>query len=219
MGAAEGASVDIALDLMDEEEAHGARQLYMALVFLTEDSALRLVQSVEDSKGCTALRKIINTCAPVTQGRVLATLNGILAADFGQDPATFMDRLVVWERRIQDFERLAKEPLSDIIKRAITTERAPADVRTHLLVNAGALKTYEAVRSSIEAYLAAGRKWSPEQPSSMEVDALYGKGKYGKGKYGKGKEKGKGKYGKQDKGKGKGKDKEGKGKSEKFEGY
>ena len=69
--AAEGASADIALDLMDEDHAHGARQLYMSLVFTTEDSALRLVQSVEDSNGCMALRKIINRFAPVTKGEFL----------------------------------------------------------------------------------------------------------------------------------------------------
>ena len=179
--AAESGSVEITMDVMDEEARAGARQLYMTLVFIVEDSALILVQSVVDSNGVQALRKLIQRYAPVTQGRVLATLNGILSADFGQDQAAYMDKLVTWERKVNDYERLAKEPMSDIIKRAIITERAPSEVRTHLLVNAGSLLSYESVRASIESFLAAGRRWAQEPtPMDVDVNALYWKGKGGK---------------------------------------
>jgi hypothetical protein len=73
---------------------------------------------------------------PVTQGRVLATLNGILQADFGADEVGFMDRLTQWDQKVQEFEQMSRELLPDLIKRAIITERAPVALRTHLLVNA-----------------------------------------------------------------------------------
>ena len=191
----------------------------MALVMLTSESALRIVQSVTDNNGVEALRRLTRRFNPVTQGRVLSILNAILQVDLMGDESQLMDRIVQWEQKINEFEQLSREILPDIIKRAIITERAPAQVKTHLLVNAQTLASYSLVRAAVESFVTAGRQWgNGSQP--MEVDALYGKGKSKGGKWGKdkghGKEKGHGK----DKGKDKGvKGKEKSSRPEKFEGY
>ncbi len=99
---------------------------------LTDDAALRIVQSVSDSNGLEALRRLVRRFNPVTQGRVLSILNSILQIDLGAEETTLMDKLVQWESKVSEFEHLSREVLPDIIKRAIVTERAPAQVRTHL---------------------------------------------------------------------------------------
>ena len=219
LAACETTNREIKITDLDEDDAAQSRKLYLALVMLTSDAALRIVQSVTDNNGLEALRRLTRRFNPVTQGRVLATLNAILQVDLGGDEAVLMDRVVQWEEKITEFEQLSREILPDIIKRAIITERAPAQVKTHLLVNAQTLATYQLVRAAVESFVTAGRQWGSSS-TPMEVDALYAKGK-GKDKR---KDKGtwKGKEKSKEKGvKGKEKGKKGKEhpKHERFEGY
>ena len=147
---------------------------------------------------------------------MLAMLNEVLQVDLGTDERTYMDNVVQWEQRIQEFETMSRETLPDIVKRATITERSPSTIRTHLLVNAQTLTRYATVRAAIEAFLAVGRKWGPDHsgPAPMDVDAMTRKEK-SKGN----KSKGKGKGSKDnEKGNNKGKDTE-KEKGVRFEGY
>ena len=95
-------------------------------------------------------------------------------------------------------------------------QKAPPEVRTHLLLNQAAVQHYPQMRAAIENFIVANRAWTPPAamtttggPTPMEVDLLAGPGgPGGKGAKGKSKEGGKsGKHGKPGKGgKGKGKD-------------
>ena len=72
---------------------------------------------------------------------MLAKLNEVLQVDLGTDERTYMDNVVQWEQWIHEFETMSREMLSDIVKRAIVTEKSPSAIRTHLLVNAQNLDT------------------------------------------------------------------------------
>ena len=65
IAAAEGIG-EVSLEQMNEQQQVAARRLYLALVMLTEDSALRLVQSVRDSNGTEALRHLLKRYNPLT---------------------------------------------------------------------------------------------------------------------------------------------------------
>ena len=132
LGVAE-ADKEVQLATLGSEDTAAARRLFLALVMLTDDAALRIVQSVTDENGIEALRRLLKRFNPVTQGRVLAVLNSILQVDLGSDELTMMDKVVQWEQEVAEFEKLSRETLPDIIKRAIIAERAPGAVRTHLL--------------------------------------------------------------------------------------
>ena len=149
--------------LWDPEQIQVSRHLYLILVMLTEDAALRIVQAVHDSNGVEALRLMYRRYNPLTQGRMLANLNEVLQVDLGTDERTYMDHVVRWEQRIHGFETMSRETLPDIVNRAIITERSPAAIRTHLLVNAQTLTRYVTVRSANEAFLAVGRKWGQDE--------------------------------------------------------
>ena len=106
-----------------------------------------------------------------------------------------MDKVTQWEQKIAEFEKLSRDTLSDIIRRAIITERAPSGVRQHLLVNAQSLSSYPLVRAAIENYVTVGRSWpATSGQAPMEIDPLCWGGKGGwRDKKGKDKDKGKGK--------------------------
>ena len=200
----------------DAEQIQVSRHLYLILVMLTEEAALRIVQAVHDSNGAGAWRLLHRRYNPLTQERMLAKLNEVLQVDLGTDGRTHMDNVVQWEQRIHEFKTMSRETLPDVVKRAITTERSPSAIRTHLLVNAQTLTRCATVRAAIDAFLAEGRKWGPDHsgPAPMDVDAMTRKGK-GKG----GKSKGKSKGSKdKEKGSSKGKDSE-KEKVVRFGGY
>ena len=177
----------------EAEQIEVSRHLYLILVMLTEESAVRIVQA-HDSSGAQALRLMYRRYNPLMQERMLAKLNEVLQVDLGTDERTYMDDVVQWEQWIHEFETMSRETLPDIVKRAIITERSPSAIRTHLLVNAQTLTRYATVRAAIEAFLAVGRKWGPDhsRPAPMDNDAMTRKGK---GKGGKSKGKGKGKRG------------------------
>ena len=143
---------------------------------------------------CRSTAVVHRRCNPLTQGRILAKLNEVLQVDVGTDERTYMDNVVQFEQRIQEFETMSREPLPDVVKRAIITERSPSAIRTHLLVNAQTLTRCATVRAATEAFLAVGRKWGPDHsgPALMDVDAMTrkGKGKGGQSKESKDKEKG-----------------------------
>ena len=136
--------------LWDLEQVQVLRHLYLVLVMLTEDAAL-------------------------TQGRMLAKLNEVLQFALGTDERTFMDHVAQREQRIHEFATMSRETLPDIVKRAITTERSPPAIRTHLLVNPDILTQYAAVRAATEAFLAVGRKWGQDSSGPESMDAQ-GKG-------------------------------------------
>ena len=77
------------------------------------------------------------------------------------------------------------------MKQSVISERAPAEVKSHLLLNAGKFRTYEEMKALLSSYLT-----EKDETADMDVSAVHG-GKYGKkGHHGKG-----GKVGKDSKGK------------------
>ena len=173
--------------------------MYFFLVMLTEGAASNVVRSVRDQNGPEAFRRLANRYSPKTKGKALAKLGKIINPDFGDDIKTMMDKVIQWERDVDEYETTAKDKISDQVKCAALCEHSPKEVKLHLTLNAANLK-YPEMRALLESLLNASTGWDPDK---MQVDAVKGKGKDGKGG-----------NGKQDAYKGKSKgDKDGKGKS------
>jgi len=180
-------------------------QLRYLLIMQTSEGALQIIK--QTTGGILAYRALSRRYNPRCQARSLVQLQSILRFDFGTSKEQAVDRLILFERLVTEYEQQTSEQLSDTIKCAVLLERLPPELRTHLLLNSGTSPTFSFMRAQVESFLVAGRSWSsldashaPRTDDPMEVDAIWHAG--GKGK-GKGKEKGKGK------GKGKGKEKKG----------
>ena len=170
------------------------QQFRYLLIIQTSEGALQIIKQTPG--GVQAYRALARRYNPRCQARSLVQLQGILRFDFGASREQAVDRLVLFERLVTEYEQVTNERLSDQIKCAVLLERLPTELRTHLLLNSGAVPTYSLMRAQVESFLIAGRTWKPPDDAAaqaagndpMEVDAIYRKG-------GKGKEKGKEKKG------------------------
>ena len=95
--------------LWDEEQIQVSRYLYLILVMLMEDAALRIVEAVRRSTAAMCRRY-----NPLTQERLLAKYYEMLQVDLGTDDRTYMDNVVQWKQR--EFETMSRETLPDVVK-------------------------------------------------------------------------------------------------------
>ena len=199
-----------------EEMATMSTSLYYKLAMLTDRAALAIVRQVTTNDGFEAYRRLVARYNPRTMGRGLSRLAQLLSFEFGSDESQLLDKILQWERLIDDYEKGGTDVVSDSVRCAVMQSRAPAAVRTHLLLNAPTTADWPSMRRTIQNYLIAASSSSAAVP--MEIGAI---GKFGgKGKHVKGKTKDSGKHGKkkQDSAPGNAKG-QGKDASERFSGY
>eukprot|EP00971_Amphidinium_carterae_P237217 4708496-Amphidinium_carterae.1 len=106
-----------------------------------------------------------------------------------------LDKISVWERQIEEHERISGEKIADSVKCAVIQKGMPAALRTDLLkvlVNFPNASDWTAMRRSIQSHLLATA--SAPKPVPMDLGYLpwsnKGKGKDGKDKGFKGGDKG-----------------------------
>ncbi len=186
----------ITMGNLSHDEQEESRQVYYTLTMLTSEGALTIVRQAKHSNGYEAFRLLSKRFNPNTRGRNLARLGQILTPNFGENKSELMDRIAEWEQQIEEYDQNSNDPISDSIKCAILTEKTPAEVRTHLLLNAANIVQYAAMRQTIEDYPSAGRSWKSDRDAHDMFHVNYKQGK--KRKKGE-----KGKKGKDSKGKGK----------------
>ena len=110
-------------------------QLRYLLVMLCKKGAIQIVRT--HMSGIQAYRQLSRRYNPKSQARALAQLHEIMKFEFGGDKAAILDRLVVFEHMVSQYETAAGELLGSGVRCAALIERAPAELRTHLLLNAG----------------------------------------------------------------------------------
>ena len=172
-------------------------ELRYLLVALTLGPALQIVRAT--AGGLQAYRALARRFNPRSQARSLTMLQSIMRFEFSEDPAGVLDKLVLFERLIMEYEAMTGERLGDNIRCAVLLERLEPDLRTHLLLTCGTRADYRQMKAAVESFAVAKRGWKGtaaepgEQnptPVPMEVDYLSHKNEDKKGK-GKGKKKGK----------------------------
>ena len=70
------------------------------------------------------------------------------------------------------YNGLGTTQVPDDIKRAILIRTAPTEVRTHLQVNAGTIRTYQEMRDMIESFLRAKNVWKAKPGASVGGDPM-----------------------------------------------
>ena len=64
-----------------------------------------------------------------------------------------LDALAAWEKAVERWEFRAGGVLQDSVKQSVISETAPAEVKSHLLPNAGKFKMYEKMKTLLLSYL------------------------------------------------------------------
>ena len=129
-----------------------ARKLYFGLVMITKGNGNRIVKNVRSKNGFEVYRLLCQRYNPRTDGKFLVLLNSIIEFQFGTDKE-FLDNLVAWETMIDNFEADADEEISPQIKCAILSNRAPKELRKHLLTSASRETNYVKLRQKVETYI------------------------------------------------------------------
>ena len=205
-----------ALDIEPEEAMELDRQLYAALMTLTEGDGFDVVIGSGDGRGLDAWRRLHKRYDPLTQNKSRGLLKEVL-----QPPRSKIDDLLASLERHEELVRRycnrrgpdgARRELPEDVRMASVECLLPEELEKHVQLNRARLDDYPKLREEIVMYVEARtgsrapRKKADNQwqYSPMDVDSLMrdgkgkGKGKGDKGGKGKGKGKGdpKGKVGK-----------------------
>ncbi|CAK0850454.1 unnamed protein product [Prorocentrum cordatum] len=177
---------------LDPQEEELSTQLYYGLVLaMPEDSVGELiVRNSPVGEGAECWRKLQKEYNPSEAGNVLAMWTKLTDTKFDakEDVMVSISKL---DEDMARYQKMAGEPVSDLIKRGILTKalKDHDELQKHVFRNSSRLSTYELLRAEVVSALAAERA---VQDDPMEIGALKGgkrpwKGR-GKGKDGKGKE-------------------------------
>ena len=178
---------------LEAQEEELSTQLYYGLVLaMPEDSVGELiVRNSAVGEGAECWRKLQKEYNPSEAGNVLAMWTKLTDTKFDakDDVMVSISKL---DEDMARYQKMAGEPVSDLIKRGILTKalKDHDELQKHVFRNSSRLNTYELLRAEVVSALTAERA---VQDDPMEIGALKGgkkpwKGR-GKGKDGKGKEK------------------------------
>ena len=119
-------------------------QLYYMLALSTEGAAARIVELAGAPEGLLAWRRLLATYEPDTAGRHATLLLQVLNYEFEGEPRSALEG---FELAIRKYEESSRGEVVDALKIALV-QRGLKDpvLRDHLLLHAGRLATYQAVR-------------------------------------------------------------------------
>ena len=103
-------------------------QLRYMVVVQTSGSALQIIR--QKPSGVQEFRDLTRRCNPRSQARSLARLQEIIQSDFGHDPSSVTDRLVVFERLVVEYECFSGEQLGVQVKCVVLLESSTGTTNT-----------------------------------------------------------------------------------------
>jgi hypothetical protein len=121
---------------------------------------------------------------PDEASRHCAVLAGLMSPEWRSD-APFADQLLMWEKKVTEYEAATASIVPDRFRCAIVMKWAPPKVQEFLRLTPEDLtRDYGRMRSALQTYQARGRTYDAagclrgtDGSQPMEVDALKGKGK------------------------------------------
>jgi hypothetical protein len=163
--------------------------LFYVLTGLLEGAPSNLCDTIEDSNGAEALRRITTRYARAKSHSALVILMKIISAKFPDDD-NFETKLGIWENDVLKFEKAIGKELYEEIKVGLLVAGTTGRLHDHLCLNLGTLKDYSSTRQVVINYAKTktmklvNKNYNYSDP--MDVDAIQKGGNY-KGKKGKGK--------------------------------
>ena len=134
--------------------------------------------------GATAWHDLVHEYEPNEASRHCAVLAGFVGPEWRADVA-FLDQLLVWEKKVSDYEATTEALIPDRFKCAIVMRWAPKAVKDMLrLMREDRAQNYGRLRAALQTFQARGRPYDgtsvahlPGGLLPMEVDAVQTKGK------------------------------------------
>ena len=120
-------SIEVDIDLLEEEERHRGRFLYSLLSALLQGRLLSLVRSVERSNGLKALRQLLGNCQPSARNCTMSMLQSIMSYPSFVMKNSIMSQLVKYYVQFAKMGgKLTNEMKSAVVLKCVcTTENPP----------------------------------------------------------------------------------------------
>ena len=172
----EAQDVIVMNEALGSQEAIGAsRQLYYILIMLTRHGALDIVVNAGQGNGLEAWRKLCIRYEPKSRMKHTHILAELIHWDFGGQVTV---KLEAFDRRVNDYEKLSKEALTDNVKIGILLANLPKGaIRQHMLFNTEKVVTWKGTRDELEQIrLAVDATAQGHQPMDIGYVGSGGKG-------------------------------------------
>ena len=145
------------------------KELYVYLMHhLTGEP--RIIAKASDGSGVDAWRRLKVRYDPITEVSQVGLMLQALQPPRASSIKGLMSIIEKWEEGLRrQHAILGESPLTDGTKRAILVKMAPAELATHLQLNAPRLDSYDKMRWEIVNYI---NLKAPMEPMAMQVDAF-----------------------------------------------
>ena len=138
-----------------------------------------MVRGTKDKNGVESFAKLANQCDPKSDTSELNRLIRIIQWDFS-DAAKLSEQIISFKEEVCKYEEIEDFILPDRLKVAVLCKNGPEILSDHIRLHA-AKKSFQEVEDIALTFIRS--KGLAGDPSAMEVDAIYTKGKHkGKGK-------------------------------------
>ena len=190
----EKTATEIKMSSLNEEVKPRSEKLYSMLSMLMKNRPLRLVRGVQEQNGFEAWRVLMKDMQPSTRQRSLALVQALNKVKFDSSKSV-TEQLPQFETMVREYERVSQTTYHEDLKVAAILTALPSALRTSLQMVISDSTTYEDIKSKIELYEQVTTQWSSEsalqmplkssmddEPTPMEVDAVWAKERKAKAK-------------------------------------
>ena len=181
---------DLEWDRMSREAQVCSKVLYNLLIQLTIGRALSLLKLVTQHHGVIGWKRLVEEYEPLNASRQMSMIVGILTPSWSNASEPFLDQLMKWERRVQEYEVASGTQFPDSIKCAVVARWSPPNIKQLIRQSpTDVMSSYAGLKEILRVYVSRSQVFSTEGQvtgvSPMEVD-FYGSTKGGKvgGKFG-----------------------------------
>ena len=157
-----GARGEVTVEEQHETVRARSRLLYLLLSQSFGGKAFTILRGVPHANGLEAWRLLTLEYEPRTVARSTAMLAGILTPRWSDVAAgDFTEAILQWEKRVEDYNEVARLPLGDAVKVAVVTQYAPAPIKKFLQLSPVEYTGYAELREAVRVYLQRARSFDP----------------------------------------------------------
>jgi len=166
----------VPISSLNVDEKKRSAMMFSILAQIWKKRAMVVLQTVEPQNGYEALRRMEGKCRLDAPGRMLTSLQHILAYDFSG--ADMLEKVEHWEQMIEIHEQQTGTMIDDQVKQAVIMKALPEELKASIYSTPMSFDTYDKVRHTLTNLL-VGRKvhssgYGFGDGTPMEVDAMKG---------------------------------------------
>ena len=182
-----GTQGEVTVEEQHETVQMRSRLLYLLLSQSLGGKALTILRGVHHANGLEAWRRLTLEYEPRIVARSTAMLTGILTPKWSDVAASdFMEAILQWEKRLEDYNDVTGMPLGDAVKVAVVTQYFPAPIKKFLQLSPTEHVGYAELREAVRVYLQRARSFDPlgivAAPHPMDVAEVARRRGAGRGK-------------------------------------